>query len=191
MEEGLSLGEARDAAFMLTGEGMWVGKPAYLAADPLTVQEGWQTIAQAVADCQIRVRGARCPCINPLTPLALQFDHGHNPPQRVSQVMPMPTDKHCLSSLQRTGIIIGVEEIRCHNSLNYPHLHQLGGLRVIGVQYQLLHLCCHCQIGQKDPDIPSRIDDEGRMGPTWRSTCPYLRTKMQKMPSPTKVGDGI
>ena len=38
--EGLSLGEARDAAFILTGVGTWVGKPAYLAADPLTVQEG-------------------------------------------------------------------------------------------------------------------------------------------------------
>ena len=40
MGEGLSLGEARDAAFTLTGAGTWVGKPAYLAADPLTIQEG-------------------------------------------------------------------------------------------------------------------------------------------------------
>ena len=38
--EGLSLGEARDAAFVLTGVGTWVGKPAYLATDPLTIQEG-------------------------------------------------------------------------------------------------------------------------------------------------------
>ena len=30
---------------MLTGVGTWVGKPAYLAADPLTIQEGWQEIA--------------------------------------------------------------------------------------------------------------------------------------------------
>ena len=35
--EGLSLGEVRDATFTLTGVGTWVGKPAYLAADPLTL----------------------------------------------------------------------------------------------------------------------------------------------------------
>ena len=33
--------KSRDAVFMLTEAGMWVGKPAYLAADPLTIQEGW------------------------------------------------------------------------------------------------------------------------------------------------------
>ena len=38
--EGLSLGEVRDTAFTLTGAGTGVGKPAYLAADPLTIQEG-------------------------------------------------------------------------------------------------------------------------------------------------------
>ena len=38
--EGLTIGEARDAAFLHTGVGMWVGKPAYLAGDPLTIQEG-------------------------------------------------------------------------------------------------------------------------------------------------------
>ena len=32
--------EARDAAFLLTGVDMWVGKPAYFAADPMTIQEG-------------------------------------------------------------------------------------------------------------------------------------------------------
>ena len=31
--ESLTLGKARDAAFLLTGGGTWVGKPAYLAAD--------------------------------------------------------------------------------------------------------------------------------------------------------------
>ena len=38
--EGLSIGKVRDTTFTLTGAGMWVGKPAYLAADPLTIQEG-------------------------------------------------------------------------------------------------------------------------------------------------------
>ena len=51
MGEGLTADEARDAAFLLTGAGMWVGKLAYLAADPMTIQEGKRAIAQAVLDC--------------------------------------------------------------------------------------------------------------------------------------------
>ena len=38
--ESLTLTEARDAAFLLTGVGTWFGKPAYLATDPMTIQEG-------------------------------------------------------------------------------------------------------------------------------------------------------
>ena len=40
MGEGLKADKARDAAFLLTGSGMWVGKLAYLTADPTTLQEG-------------------------------------------------------------------------------------------------------------------------------------------------------
>ena len=50
MGEGLTVDEARDAAFLLTGAGMWVGKSAYLAADPMTIQEGKRAITQAVSD---------------------------------------------------------------------------------------------------------------------------------------------
>ena len=57
MGEGLSHGEARDAAFTLTEAGTWVGKPAYPGTDPLTMQEGQQTIAQAIAECQTEARG--------------------------------------------------------------------------------------------------------------------------------------
>ena len=35
--EGLTLDKARDATFLLTRVGMWVGKPTYLAADPMTI----------------------------------------------------------------------------------------------------------------------------------------------------------
>ena len=38
--EGLITDEARDATFLLTGASMQVGKPAYLAADPMTIQKG-------------------------------------------------------------------------------------------------------------------------------------------------------
>ena len=50
MGEGLTMDEARDAAFLLTGAGTWVGKSAYLAADPMTIQEGKRAIAQAISD---------------------------------------------------------------------------------------------------------------------------------------------
>ena len=74
MGEGLSPDESRDAAFMLTGAGTWVGKPAYLATDPLTIQECWQEIAQAVTKCQIKARGPGHPCMNPLTSQPFRFD---------------------------------------------------------------------------------------------------------------------
>ena len=49
--EGLTTDKARDAAFLLTEAGTWVGKPAYLAANPMTIQEGRWAIAQALTDC--------------------------------------------------------------------------------------------------------------------------------------------
>ena len=50
MWEGLTADEVRDATFLLTGAGMWVGKSAYLTTDPMTIQEGKRAIAQAVLD---------------------------------------------------------------------------------------------------------------------------------------------
>ena len=72
--EGLSPDESRDATFMLTGVGTWVGKPAYLAADPLTIQEGWWEITQAITECQIKARGPGHPCMSLLTPEPFRFD---------------------------------------------------------------------------------------------------------------------
>ena len=51
MGEGLTADEARDAAFLLTGADIWVGKLAYLTADPMTIQEGKRAIVQAIMDC--------------------------------------------------------------------------------------------------------------------------------------------
>ena len=71
--EGLSPDEFKDATFMLTGAGTWVGKPAYHTADPLTIQEGWWEIAQAITKCQIKVRGPGCPHVNLSTPQPFRF----------------------------------------------------------------------------------------------------------------------
>ena len=43
---------------------MWVGKLAYLTADPMTIQEGRWAIAQAVTDCQVKARGPEHPHVN-------------------------------------------------------------------------------------------------------------------------------
>ena len=50
MGEGLTVDKAKDATFLLTGAGTWVGKLAYLTADSMTIQEGKRAIAQAILD---------------------------------------------------------------------------------------------------------------------------------------------
>ena len=64
MGEGLKADEARDATFLLTGAGTWVGKSAYLTTDPMTLQEGKRAITQAVSDHRVKARGPGCPRVN-------------------------------------------------------------------------------------------------------------------------------
>ena len=78
--EGLTTDEARDATFLLTGVGTWVVKPAYLATDPMTIQEGWWVIAQAITDHQVKVRGLGHPCVNLSTQQPFRFDHPGSSP---------------------------------------------------------------------------------------------------------------
>ena len=66
MGEGLKADEARDATFLLTGAGTWVGKLAYLTANPMAVQEGRRAIAQAISANRVKVRGAGHPRVNVL-----------------------------------------------------------------------------------------------------------------------------
>ena len=75
MGEGLTKDKARDATFLLTGTGMWVGKSAYLAADPMAIQEGRWAIAQAITDCQVKARGPGCSHVNWLAQQPFRFDH--------------------------------------------------------------------------------------------------------------------
>ena len=64
MGEGLKVDEARDAAFLLTGAGTWVGKLAYLTANPMMLQEGRRAIAHAVSDHRVKARGPGHPQVN-------------------------------------------------------------------------------------------------------------------------------
>ena len=71
MGDGLTVDEARDAAFLLRGAGTWVRKSAYLTAGPMTIQEGRRAIAQAVSDNRVKVRGPRHPHVNLLSSATL------------------------------------------------------------------------------------------------------------------------
>ena len=74
MGEGLTTDEARDATFLLTGAGTLVGKLAYLAAGPITIQEGRRAIAQAITDCQVKARGPGHPHVNLLAKQPFWFE---------------------------------------------------------------------------------------------------------------------
>ena len=82
MGEGLKADEARDAAFLLTGAGMWVGKLAYLTANPMTVQEGRRAIAQAILDNRVKARGPGHPWINPQAQQPFKFNTPRTSPPR-------------------------------------------------------------------------------------------------------------
>ena len=82
MGEGLNADEARDAAFLLTGAGMWVGKLAYLTADPMTIQEGRRAIAQAVLDNRVKAREPGHLQVNLLVQQPFKFNTPRTSPPR-------------------------------------------------------------------------------------------------------------
>ena len=87
MGEGLMTDKARDATFLLTGAGTWVGKVAYLTADSVTIHKVRRTIAQAILDNRVKVRGPGCPRVNLLTQQPFQFNSLRNSPPK-----DMPSD---------------------------------------------------------------------------------------------------
>ena len=74
MGEGLMVDEAREATFLCTETGTWVGKSAYLTADPMTIQEAKRAIAQAILDNRVKARGPGCPHVNPPAQQPFQFN---------------------------------------------------------------------------------------------------------------------
>ena len=80
--EGLTVDKARDAPFLLTGAGTWVGKSAYLNTNPMTIQEGRWAIAQAVTDCWVKARRPGHPCVNLPTQQPFRFDPPRGSPKK-------------------------------------------------------------------------------------------------------------
>ena len=71
--EGLKADEARDATFLLTGAGTWVGKSAYLTTDPMMLQEGKRAITHATSDHGVKARGLGHPQVNLLAQPPFRF----------------------------------------------------------------------------------------------------------------------
>ena len=87
MGEGLTADKARDATFLHTGAGIWVGKLAYFATDPMKIQEARRAIAQAISDCRVKARGPGCTHVNLPAQQPFWFD-----PPRSSSLKDVPVD---------------------------------------------------------------------------------------------------
>ena len=91
--EGLKADKARDAAFLLTGAGTWVGKSAYLTADPMTLQEGKRAITHAVSDHGVKARGLGHPWLNLLAQLPFRFTTSRASPPGNWSMHKVPDDR--------------------------------------------------------------------------------------------------
>ena len=93
MGEGLKADEARDVAFLLTGAGIWVGKLAYLTANPMMLQEGKRAIACAVSDQGVKVRGPGHPRVNPPAQHPFRFNTTRASPPGDQSAHEVPEDR--------------------------------------------------------------------------------------------------
>ena len=82
MGEVLMADEARDVTFLITGDGTWVGKPAYLTADPTMLPEGKRAITRAISDQRVKARGPGYPGVNLPAQQPFRFNTSRTPPPR-------------------------------------------------------------------------------------------------------------
>ena len=177
MGEGLTTDEARDAVFLLTGAGMWVGKLAYLTTGPMTIQEGKRAIAQAVSDCWVKERGPGHPHVNLLAQQPFQFDPLEVPLQKMH--LEIATTHHHPVGPLRAKNIIGIGETRGLDHLGSLHLPQIVGLRMTGVCYWLPQF--HPGLtGQMDQDVPEEVDSIEKKGLHMKINLPILKDKDAK-----------
>ena len=164
MGEGLTADEARDATFLLTGAGTWVGKLAYLAADPMTIQEGKKAIAQAVTDCQVKVRGPGHHWVN----LPAQQPYGLIPLELPLQKTHLETTHHHPIGPLEAKNVTGIRGTKGLNHLGSLHLPQTMVLKVTGVHYQQ-RLQCHPGLtSQTGQDIPDEVGNIEIKESAWR-----------------------
>ena len=93
MGEGLKADEARDAAFLLTSAGTWVGKSAYLTTNSMTLQEGKRAIACAVSDHRVKARGLGHPRVNLPAQQPFRFNTSRASPPENQSAHEVPEDR--------------------------------------------------------------------------------------------------
>ena len=93
MGEGLKVDEARDPTFLLTGAGTWVGKPAYLTANPMMLKEGKRAIACAILDHGVKARGPGHPRVNPPAQQPFRFNTARASPPGDQSAHKVPEDR--------------------------------------------------------------------------------------------------
>ena len=159
MGEGLQADKARDATFLLTGAGTWMGKLAYLTAHPMTIHEGRRAIAQAVSDNRVKARRPRCPHVNLLAHQPFCFTPLRNSLCRGCQEM-----MALIIPLQLTGHLEAVYAVDDRETigpscLGFLCLLQTMALRVIGVRYRRCLLYHPGLTVWMNPDVPDEVDD--------------------------------
>ena len=148
--EGLNLGKAWDTTFTLSGAISWVGKQAQLNANPVSLGEGWQLIAQAITEWCIKPRGPRHPCsIPPASPLFSFCNQGEFPwgvrVPTATEWLEVPGHNHQASYCDWAWALQCSWE-HSHRQWDLwaspPHHHHwILGLIVTKAQCQLLHQC--------------------------------------------------
>ena len=91
--EGLKADEARDATFLLTGAGAWVGKSAYLTATPMKLQEAKRAIPCTISDHGVKARGPGCPQVNLPAQMSFRFNTSRASPTRDWSMQDVPEDR--------------------------------------------------------------------------------------------------
>ena len=181
MGEGLTVDEARDATFLLTAAGTWVGKSAYIAADQWQSRKVEGPLLKPYLTIELRQGDQDAPvwiCL-PNNPSSL-IPH-KVPLQRMHLGIVVPTTHHHPISPPGAKNILGIGEIKGLSHLSSLHLPQTVGWRATRVHYPWLP---HCHLGltsQTDPDIPHEVDDIERKELAWRWISPSSRMKMPKM----------
>ena len=137
---------------------MWVGKSAYLTANPMTIQEGRRAIAQAVSDNRVKVRGPGCPRVNQLAQQPFKFNTPRTSLPEMHLYTAVLTMNYHPNSLLGAMGIIGDEGT---NDLGHPSflpLFQTVVSKVIELQYPW-HLRCHLdRTTQMGPDILDEVE---------------------------------
>ena len=161
MGEGLKVDEARNAAFLLTGVGTWVGKLAYLTADPIMLQEGKRAKAQAISDHRVKARGPGSPRVNPPAQQPFRFNTLRAFHLETSLHTRPPKIDRPLDGLSMAEGTIGVGEIRDYDHLGFHPLLQTEVSKAIGVQSPR-HLPYHP--GQTVQMVQGVQDEAGDIG---------------------------